>query len=147
MSGGKPKFQKRLWLARSRRDLKQKHIAYLLGHKSLEQVSRYENGSRLPTLQTVLKLEIILGVPTGSLFPELYAELRSEIRERASASRGLSQKLGDMFGDDNCSYEGLLLEAKVPLEVRDKIHRHAAFLINTLNRMPEDLKREGGSIE
>ena len=147
MSGGKNKFQRRLWLARNRRNLKQKQIAYLLGNKSLDQVSRYENGSRVPTLQTALKLEVILGVSVRALFPQLYAELRSEIRERASASRGLREKLGDVLFDDNCSYEGLLVESNVPMEVREKIHRHAAFLINTLNRMPEDLKREGGSIE
>jgi transcriptional regulator with XRE-family HTH domain len=147
MSGGKPKLQNRLWLARSRRDLKQKQVTYLLGHKNLDQVSRYENGSRLPTLQTALKLEIILGVPIRALFPELHATLRSEIRGRASASRGLREKLGDMFVDDHCSYEGLLVDANVPMSVREKIHHHAAILINTMNRMPEDPTREGGSSE
>lgn len=145
MSGGKPKLQNRLWQARSRRDLKQKHIAYLLGLNNLDQVSRYENGPRLPTLQTALKLEIILGVPVRALFPELYAELRSEIRKRASVSRSLSEKLENVFVDEHCSYEGLLVEANVSMDVRNKIHRHAAFLINTMNLMPEGPKREGGS--
>ena len=147
MSGGNRKFQNRLWLGRSRRDLKQKHIAYLLGQKNLDQVSRYENGSRLPTLQTALKLEIILGVPVRTLFPELYAELRSEIRERASASRGLREKLGDLFVDDHCSYEGLVVDAKVSKSAREKIHRHAAALINKMNRIPEEPARGGGSNE
>jgi transcriptional regulator with XRE-family HTH domain len=147
MNGGKHKFQERLWLARSRRNLKQKQIAYLLGHNSLDQVSRYENGSRLPTLQTALKLEIILGVPVRAMFPELYASLRSEIRERGTASRGLKEKLGDMFVDEHCSYQELLVDANVTMNVREKIHRHAADLINTMNLMPEEPKREGGPIE
>lgn len=147
MTGGKKNFQERFWLARSRRDLKQKQIAYLLGHNSLDQVSRYENGSRLPTLQTALKLEIILGVPMRELFPGLHAELRSQIRDRATASRGLREKLGDMFVDEHCSYQELLVEANVPKSIREKIHRHAASIINTMNLMPEDPKREGGSIE
>lgn len=147
MSGGKHKLQKRLWLARSRRDLGQKQVAYLLGHKNLDQVSRYETGSSLPTLQTALKLEIIFGVPVRALFPELHAALRSEIRKRASVSRRLSEQLGDMFVDDHCSYEGLLVDVNVPMDVRQKIHRHAAFLINKMNLMGEEPRREGGASE
>jgi len=82
-----------------------------------------------------------------ALFPKLQAELRSEIRERATASRGLREKLGDMFVDEHCSYQELLGEANVPMDVREKIHHHAAVLINMMNRMPQDPKREGGSIE
>ena len=147
MSGGKSKFQNRFWRARRRRNLGQKHIAYLLGRKNVDQVSRYENGSRLPTLQTALKLEIILGVSVRSLFSGIHAEFRSEIRERASARPGLREKLGDMFVDDYCSYEDLLVDESVTMTVRQKIHQHAAFLINTMNRLPDLPKTERGPSE
>jgi len=147
MNGGKNKFENHLWLLRNRKDLKQKNISYLLGHKSVDQVSRYESGDRVPTLQTALKLEIILGVSIRELFPKLHAKLRSEIRERAGANRGLREKLGDLFVEDYCSYEGLVLTADVPKEIRDKVHRHAAFLINTMNRMPQSPTPEGGANE
>ncbi|MEP6912951.1 MAG: helix-turn-helix transcriptional regulator [bacterium] len=143
MNGG----QNRLWLARRRRNLGQKHVAHLLGHSSLGQVSRYETGLHLPTLQTALKLETILGLPVRAMFPELYLVLQSEIRNRASVSRGLSEKLTDISVDDYCSYEGLLVESNVPMDVRQKIHRHAAFLINKMNRAAEEPMREGGSSE
>ena len=147
MIGGKEQFQKSFWLARSRRNLDQRQVAYLLGHKNGDHVSRYENGSRLPTLRTALKLEIILGVSVRALFPEVNAALQNEIKTRASADRMLNEKLSDAFVEEQCTYEGLLTGPNVSMAVREKIHRHAAFLINTMNLMDEEPKREGGASE
>ena len=61
-----------LWQARQRSGLTQKTIAHLLGRKFTDEISRYENGQRIPTLQTALKLEIIYRVPIRLLFYEKY---------------------------------------------------------------------------
>src|SRR5688572_3524715 len=98
-SGGKNKIQNRLWITRKRRGLEQKQVAYLLNHRTVNQISRYENGSRMPTLLAALKLEIIFGVPARLLFPDLHEQLRAEIRKRAETSRGLRESLANLFGD------------------------------------------------
>jgi len=126
MKGGSNKNQHRLWLARKRRGLKQKQIAHLLSHKSIDQISRYENGTRLPKLQTALKLEIIYGIPLRLLFSDLYVQLRGEVKDRALISRGLSNALPDLIsGDGRCSYAELMSSPTVSpeelLQVRDHV--------------------------
>src|SRR5437870_13110734 len=96
MKGGKNKTENRLWIARKKRGFEQKQVAHLLNHKSVDQISRYENGSRLPKLQTALKLEIVYGVPLRLLFTDLYSQLRTEIKERTVTSRSLSSAPPDL---------------------------------------------------
>ena len=54
----------------------QKQVAALLGHSTLAHVSAYERGKRFPSLETALKLEVILCVPVAFLFEDWYRELR-----------------------------------------------------------------------
>ncbi len=61
----------RIRLLRRRAGLSQFELAALLGHHSHSQVSRYENGRRIPTAAELLALEIIFGVVPGGVFPHL----------------------------------------------------------------------------
>lgn len=131
-SGGKNKIQNRLWLTRKRRGLQQKQVAYLLNHRNVDQISRYENGSRMPTLLAALKLEIIFGVPVRLLFPDLHEQLRAEIRERAETSRGLRNTLSPVRGDDACSYSDLLSSPTRSTQDLEKVRRHATDLVRTM---------------
>lgn len=57
----------------------QKMVARLLGHQTVAHVSDYEREVRLPSLETALKLEIVLCTPVAFLFPRLYSELKEVI--------------------------------------------------------------------
>ena len=112
VTGGKIKLSNRLWLTRKRLGLKQKQIAYLLGLLNQNQVSRFEHGGRLPTLETALRLEIILQTPLRMLYSELYERLKQELREKIKANPTLrrSYQLGqdtDEYGD-LCEYNDML---------------------------------------
>jgi len=76
-----PSLQNQLWIYRKRMGFSQKDVASLLGHKTTSHVSDYEQGKRLPGLETALKLEIILRVPVAFLYGELYEELKQSLRK------------------------------------------------------------------
>lgn len=65
--------------------LEQKQAAFLLGHKSTTQLSRYERGGRIPSLRTALKLESAYATPLRVLFSELFNELHGEVQKRREA--------------------------------------------------------------
>lgn len=132
-NGGKHKIENRLRPARKRLNLEHKHVAYLLGHKSNDQISRYETDVRLPSLETALELEIILGVPVRLLFPDLYQRLRGTIRARAENNRALGGRLKNIFGDGLCPYaENLSAPAPSPEEF-NKAHDHAIEMVNKVS--------------
>jgi transcriptional regulator with XRE-family HTH domain len=133
MQGGQNKKRTRLWQAWRRSGLTLSEIGFLLGKESDAQLSRYNSGQRLPTLRTALLLEIVLGTNIRSLFPEEFEELSSRISARAQLRRGVKDKLNDTMASDFCSFEELLEKPFITKEVRMKIHRHCASLINRLN--------------
>ena len=71
----------RLWIHRKKLGYSQKFVASLLGHESASHVSDYERGRRIPSFETALKLEIILCVPAGFLYPTFYSALKREIAQ------------------------------------------------------------------
>jgi len=73
----------RLWRYRKERQLSQRHIARLLGHRTGAQVSRWELGEKIPTLDNALLLARILDTPVESLFAERAAELHARLDQRA----------------------------------------------------------------
>lgn len=128
----KTKINNRLWQARQRAGLEQKQVAYLLGHKTCNQISRYERGDCLPNLQTALKLEIILRAPVREIFPDLYEQHRARIGELSSAIK-LSPPIGDesrrfQTGAHICTYEILVLQNK-PTENDIKLARQHSIKI------------------
>lgn len=66
--------------------LTQEEVAFLLGLKGMDKggkVSRDENYSRTPTLETALAYEAIYGKPVRELFAGLYEEVAREVSSRA----------------------------------------------------------------
>jgi len=69
---------------RKRSALCQKEVAILLGVKNGgAKISRYEQLSRTPSLQTALGYEVIFQQPFSELFPGLHQEIQAQVRERA----------------------------------------------------------------
>ena len=58
-------------LLRRRAGLTQRDLAALLGYRSHSQISRFENGSRLPAANELLQLQVIFGVVPSGVFPHL----------------------------------------------------------------------------
>ncbi len=58
-------------LLRRRASLSQKDLAFLLGYRTHSQISRFENGSRVPAVNELLQLEVIFGVVPSGVFPHL----------------------------------------------------------------------------
>jgi transcriptional regulator with XRE-family HTH domain len=66
--------------------LSQEEVAFLLGLKGMDKggkVSRDENYSRIPTLETALAYEAIYGKPVRELFAGLYEQIAPEVSSRA----------------------------------------------------------------
>ena len=61
----------------------QREVAALIGHRSATHISDYERGKRLPSLDTAIRLEIVLCVPVAFLFPTM----RREAIETVKATR------------------------------------------------------------
>jgi transcriptional regulator with XRE-family HTH domain len=47
-------------------------------------VSRYEQGRQIPSLKTLLQLELLFRMPIAYLYQEFYAELRDGMRQPPS---------------------------------------------------------------
>ena len=63
----------------------QEEVAFLLGLKGMDKggkVSRDENYSRIPTLETALAYEAIYGKPIRELFAGLYEQIVEEVSAR-----------------------------------------------------------------
>jgi transcriptional regulator with XRE-family HTH domain len=157
MEASQTKFNNRLWQARRRKGLEQKQVAYLLGHKSADLLSRYERGARTPNLRTLLKLSHIYAVSVGELFPEharyYVAEINSKpplfgfkpIGENINAGVGDRLIVSDVMKTDHfvfeqeaasdamlCHYAYLLDSEFSGKKELDAIRKHAARLVRTL---------------
>lgn len=134
--GGKHAVENRLWQTRKRRGLEQKQVAYLLNHHTADQVSRYELGTRLPTLEIALLLEIIYGAPLRVLYKDLYERLQSEFRERLEHVPQLLDRLSEFLLDDGvreyCSYKDLILTGHPSQADLTKARRHVTELAKRL---------------
>lgn len=135
--GGKNRTSNRLWLARKRRGLGQKQVAYLLGHKTPDLVSRYEKGVKLPNLQTALMLEVIYGIPVRLLFKEHFESLQIKVHEKIKANETISGLFGSLLTEDQelrefCAHEEMLKASNLSEADLGKIRRHATFLVNKM---------------
>lgn len=59
--------------------LTQKELAALIGAASSVQISRYENGKRVPKLEVALACQVIFGIPPSTMFPDAYALSEEEV--------------------------------------------------------------------
>jgi transcriptional regulator with XRE-family HTH domain len=71
-----------LWVARNRMGFSQIRVARALGLKRTSVLSRYEHGTRVPSLANALKLEIVYRTPVAYLFDDLYVDLKHRIRSK-----------------------------------------------------------------
>jgi transcriptional regulator with XRE-family HTH domain len=134
--GGKHAIQNRLWQTRKRRGLEQKQVAYLLNHHTPDQVSRYELGTRLPTLETALLLEMIYGAPLRVLYKDLYEQLQAELRTRFEHIPQLQDRLAEFLTEDcvreYCAYRELFQTGQPTQADLQKIRRHVTELAKRL---------------
>jgi transcriptional regulator with XRE-family HTH domain len=134
--GGKHTVENRLWTTRKRRGLEQKQVAYLLNHHTPDQVSRYELGMRLPTLETALLLEMIYGAPLRVLYKDLYERLQAEMKERFERVPQLRERLAEFLSEDGvreyCSYRELLQPSQPAQTDLLKARRHVTELAKRL---------------
>ena len=74
---------------RKRSGLGQDDVAYLLGSGSGTKISRYEHGSRLPSLKSAFALEAAFHTPARELFAGVFDEVEraTEARARRLARR------------------------------------------------------------
>jgi len=127
----------RLWLARKRRVLEQKQVTYLLDHKGIDQLSHYEQGERLPSLENALKLEIIYGVPLRFLYKELSAKLEDEVWQRISLNPALHKRFGNRPSratrlSEYCAYDELLAAPHASEADRAAARKHVTALAKKL---------------
>lgn len=80
---------------RRRSSLGQQDVAFLLGHKGRENVCRYEQGHRIPSLRTALAIAAVLDVSVAALFGGTQKEVQRHIAERTAVLRSeLRRKYG-----------------------------------------------------
>src|SRR6266542_6117949 len=94
---------------RRRLGLTQKELAFLVGYESDSQVSRIENGSRIPHLAEVLVVELVFGVPAVTVFPQIRQAVGPRIRSRAQALLREVEK-SSLAGTPRISYKTAQLE-------------------------------------
>ena|SRR2546423_7335478 len=135
-SGGRNTVENRLWSVRKRRGLEQKQVAYLLNHHTPDQVSRYELGARLPTLETALLLEIIYGAPLRVLYKDLYERLQDEFRERLKRVPQLQERLTEFLDEGSvreyCAYREMLQTAQPAPADQLKARLHVTEIVKRM---------------
>lgn len=121
----------RLRLARKRLGLEQKQIARLLGYKDIHQVSRYENGSRTPSLKPILKFSILYKLPIRVLFFKCYQECLEELNRKAKTLGYQSILNFDLTEPvDFCSYLEIMHSGFFNDIDKEKIRRHAKAMFD-----------------
>jgi transcriptional regulator with XRE-family HTH domain len=121
-----------LKLARKQLGLRQKDLAYLLGHKGQHSVYRLEQGLRLPTLETALTLENILGLPARVLFDHVYLKVQQQVQQRLEASKELSSQLltrREEIGE-LCTFLDIINFPSPSQQEKDRLHKHIIYLVN-----------------
>jgi transcriptional regulator with XRE-family HTH domain len=86
------RFDNYIRMFRKQADLSQGELAFLLGWKSGSGVSRFERGRREPTLEALLAIEVVFGVPIRELYAGRFQKVEASVKERAGL---FVSKLGD----------------------------------------------------
>lgn len=74
-----------IYSLRRNRGYLQKHVAALLGHRSVQGVSGYECGRAFPPLEIALLMEIALGAKLSEIYVDLYQDLQVRVLTNARA--------------------------------------------------------------
>lgn len=123
------KIKHRLWQARHMSGLEQKQVAFLLGQKTTDPLSRLERGLSIPTLQTALKLEIIYRLPIRVLFQGYYEQYRKEVEARIRTMK-VQNSNGELIQspEDYCAYAELLDGYSLSEEQLGRVRKHVTKL-------------------
>jgi len=78
------RFDNYIRMLRKQKGLSQDELAFLLGWKSGSAVSRLEQGRRKPSLETLLALEAIFGIPVRELYAGRFQKVEGAVRERVA---------------------------------------------------------------
>ena len=124
----KKKFANQLLPVRQRLHLQQKQVAKLLGHKKAESLSRYENGTKIPSLKTALKLAIIYDIPLRVMLDGYYEACRAEIA-RQEQTLGRRSVSSDARSRGYCSFEERLKTELVKGSDLRQAHKHTLDLM------------------
>lgn len=74
---------------RKQSGLTQREVAFLLGGKNGNQVSRYERRRWLPPLKTALAFEAIFTVPVAELFAGVHQTIAEDVAKRRAELRAI----------------------------------------------------------
>lgn len=81
-----PKLNNYLWISRKQLGWSRKRLAGFIGHETTSQLSRWEDGSQIPTLANALLLAHLLSRPVEELFTALREEVVRQAEERRRES-------------------------------------------------------------
>jgi len=128
-----------LWQARTKRGLRKKQVAYLLGNRTEYQISRFERGVRTPSLKTALKLELIYGAPVRWLFGDITARSAAQVQEQLVSGTLLQNRYSDLRdrieqATEYCSYSEQTRPEPLAETYRQRIRRHIATLTRIIAR-------------
>jgi len=87
------RIENRIWKYRTVRGLKQSELAFLIGQKNSGQVSRYERGLVIPTLEQLIKICFGLETEIKDLYPDLIAKWRREIEAKKAELEKTGNKI------------------------------------------------------
>ena len=76
------KLENYLRTYRKQSGLSQTEVAFLLGHGSDQQISRYEKHRRVPPIHTALECEVIFGAPVSELFAGIHETASNDVKKR-----------------------------------------------------------------
>jgi len=78
----KQRLENYLRTYRKQSGLSQTEVAFLLGHGSDQQISRYEKRRRVPPIGTALQCEVLFGVPVSELFAGIHEVASNDVKKR-----------------------------------------------------------------
>ncbi len=135
-------YRNQLSLIRQRRLIRQKYVSKLLGHRSIDLISRYERGTKMPSLRTALKLAIIYNIEVRVMLNGYFEACRREVEKtRMGADRNSrSLSLAPQFANGYCSFEEKLKKADVTKNEIERAHRHTVDLVRQRSEMLDNKK-------
>ncbi len=70
---------------RMEKSLTQRELAHIIGYQSVSSLSHLENGHKLPSIKTAMKLEVAFQRLIPDIFPKLYEAVREPVARRRVA--------------------------------------------------------------
>jgi len=110
----------------------------LLGYSSVEQISRYERSSRIPSLSTAIKLELIYGLPVRYLFADLTDRVMHQLQKQMKSHRSLRALYPELSASlkraaEFCSCDEKLKKAALSDSDKEIVRKHIVTLARRLH--------------